>query len=117
MTLEEQVEQQISRMKITAPEGVQEHAARKKVKLALLTKLVGQAMDAGVVLNYQDWLQLSELERAMWEQAAAEKQQGYWALFAAACGNTGMARKALHLHDDAAQINDAIEIGLARVGL
>lgn len=115
--LENQVDEFLQRVKITAPDGVSPAEALKRVKQTTLARLVGQAVDAKVVVSYQDWLQMSELERAMWTQAQLEHEQRYWGMLATATGNIGMAKRALHLEDPEAQEQDAVDIGLRVAGL
>lgn len=105
------------RAKLTVPDGTDVERARRYVAEEILRKLVAQAVDAGVAPDYQAWLQMGELERAMWVQAHIERQQQYWALLSAAVGNPAMARMALHLEDKDAQVDDAIEAGLRKAGL
>lgn len=102
---------------ITAPASISKEESRRKVIAVIMRQLIVQAVTCGVRPSYADWIAMQPTERAVWEELCLEAYKAETVRLAAACGNAGMAKRALHDGDEAALDLDAIEAGLHAAGL
>ena len=102
---------------VGAPTTMSQAEARQKVLAVIMRQLVAQAVTCGVRPSYLDWVGMMPSERAVWEELCLEAYKADTFRLAAACGNAGMAKRALHDGNEAALDLDAIEAGLQAAGL
>lgn len=102
---------------VTSPVTMSKEESRRKVLAAIMRELIMQAVSCGVRPSYVDWLGMEPAERAVWEEICLEVYKAETVRLATACGNVGMAKRALHDGNEAALDLDAIEAGLQAAGV
>ena len=107
----------IEKIGIKHPVEIPHDLAVRRVVEKALPKHILEAFSAGIKPTLSDWLEMPEIEQMYWQKFYEEKERSDKILLSVIQGNSVVAKTLLHIEDEKALRNDAIELGLQKVRL